>query len=132
MKRFLLILLFALLVVGCGSDAPETAVEPTAEQVEVAANDNDEEEVDESASEQTEEDTAVEEEMEEPTAVPEEEPTEEPTEEPVEEPTAEPEEETPVEAEQIVLGDPTQVRDSDWVKGSENGRVVIIEYGDFQ
>jgi outer membrane biosynthesis protein TonB len=124
-KRIILILLFAFFVVGCGGDVPETAVEPTAEQVEVATNDDAVEDPTVESTAEPEETAVVEEEVEEPTAEPEEEPTEEPTAEPEEEETA-------VEAEPIALGDPTQIRDSDWVHGAEDARVVIIEYGDFQ
>lgn len=106
---------------ACGAQEeaePATAVpEPTTESVDNAA-------VDEAESE--EEPTAVVEESENSSP----EPTEAPTEE------AEVDKEPTEAASNEVLAsspeDAAEIRASDWVKGSENPEVVIIEYGDFQ
>ncbi|MEM7334937.1 MAG: hypothetical protein AAF490_22865 [Chloroflexota bacterium] len=67
-------------------------------------------------------------------------PTEAPVEEAVSEDTAvenevevesEPEQEV-IQIEPVLPETVSIVRDDDWVKGVENGRIVIIEYGDFQ
>lgn len=125
MKRILLSILLIFLIVGCGAAVPEveTAVDDDTTAEEAVA-------VEEPTTAPIEE--APTEEVEAP-------PTDEPTTEPVVEPTEEVVEEDapateaadlevlPTTAEEAAI-----IRDSDWVKGAENGRVVFIEYGDFQ